>query len=1007
MLLLALFFTWTPLFSNQSGDGLKLPEVVVVGEDRARLEGFRDFGLLPALAPGIKLEPVADRLNLSPGRDDASPRWETASGPAPGCAYRNPVTASLARGLGGAEAYYSSGRQKYLEQLFDEARGYFLTGLDKYPDSPLVPDFHYWLGEIAIRREDNAAARRHFQLAARPGSRFFHYSCYSLAWLDYREKKFAEGAKWFAKAALGSEARLTSASLFWEGEALLRCDRQAEGEAVLKRLVATFPQAAEYRAGLYRLATLAFNRRDYRAALELLEKMPRPAGDADMLQRQADLARGWCLYFLASYPEARSLFARLQSPGAGVDDVVPLAFLGQVLALLRENDLDGARQLFAARPPELKSSPVAAAALRELIAASLKAGRLKLTLALGDELVTGFPPVLLKVEDFRFLARLRVDRKEYQKALQTLALGLRLFSRDPKARVRLQLERAQVLCAAGRVDEALPLLTELFAERELISGAADRDLLYLLYTRALNHQKRYAQTLKVLSLLPPGSSVSGQADLLYERGWAALKSHLYGPAVEDFSGFLNLAAGQGKSSSIMENAELNRAEALFNLHRDEEAQAVLENFVHRHPESPFLSRARNYLGLIALRHGEFEKASRIFKTILDEDRKLDDKLKPEVIFNLGESLFSREKFRQAIAVYERLTREYPGSEICGRSLIRMGESYFNLGEYLKAQLVYLKAKQAFPGGAIDEKASYGMLLLAYNQDKHQYLEIEVKRFIRRFPESSYTVPLLMLLVDLYQRQGRENDLLALLRDLENGDYARVLKLEAYYRHFQVDLKAGRNAAAVADCQRLLKLFPGSKYECDCRLFLARQDFAAGKPEAALARLGNLSGICPDMALRRKATLLKARIYQSVGDFDKARKNYTAVVDENSSDRFAYQAFSGLGRLFAERREFDEALFFYKKAAANPDTRAAARATLDRAEVLEKAGKRRAALQACLRLSYLFPKEKELIVEALLRAVRLARAGKDTQTAARVLEKLKSLPLSGTQRKELQKLLSKR
>ncbi|MCK5541026.1 MAG: hypothetical protein KAI69_08850, partial [Deltaproteobacteria bacterium] len=60
-LLVATFiFSWQPLFSNQSGEGLHLPEVVVIGEDSARLEGFRDFSLLPALAPGIKLESEAD-----------------------------------------------------------------------------------------------------------------------------------------------------------------------------------------------------------------------------------------------------------------------------------------------------------------------------------------------------------------------------------------------------------------------------------------------------------------------------------------------------------------------------------------------------------------------------------------------------------------------------------------------------------------------------------------------------------------------------------------------------------------------------------------------------------------------------------------------------------------------------------------------------------------------------------------------------------------------------------
>ena len=104
-LLVAMFlFSWQPLFSNQSGDGLHLPEVVVIGEDRARIEGFRDFGLLPALAPGIKLEPVAENLTLEAGASPG-PDWETAAAQTPGCAYRNPVTASLARGFGGAEGY--------------------------------------------------------------------------------------------------------------------------------------------------------------------------------------------------------------------------------------------------------------------------------------------------------------------------------------------------------------------------------------------------------------------------------------------------------------------------------------------------------------------------------------------------------------------------------------------------------------------------------------------------------------------------------------------------------------------------------------------------------------------------------------------------------------------------------------------------------------------------------------------------------------------------------------
>ena len=1005
LLLIGCLFSWSPLFSNQSGEGLVLPEIVVVGEDRARLEGFRDFGLLPALAPGVKLEPVAENLTLA-GRESSAPRWETATTKAPGCAYRNPVTASLARGLGGAEAYYNSGRQKYLEGLMDEAESYFKLGLQKYPASPQAPDFHYWLGEIAFRRHDYAAAHRHFQaVAEKGGGNFYDYACYSLALLDYREKNYAAAVKWFSEALKSPDARLLSASLFWKAEALLQLGRLEEGEAALKQLVAKFSASAEYRAALYRLATLAFNRRDYRAALEYLVAMPRPAEGPDMLQRQADLARGWCLQFLDDYAGSLEVFQRLRVEAGGVDDVVPLAFLGEILARLRQQQLDQALEVFNRRPAALKKLPVAAAAARELMAAAIGAKKPDQAIAVGRELTTDFPASLLKVDDFRTLARLQVENKDYTGALATIDRGLESFAGRERAEACLHLEQGQVLSAAGRSDEALVVLQALFARKELFAdNPADRDLLYLLYTRALNHRKNYAETLKVLALLPPDSTPARQADLLYERGWAALKSRLYGQAMDDFTGFLNLEPKTKANASIIENAELNRIEALFNLHRDEEVQALLSDFIHRHPQSRFEPRARNYLGLIAMRQGEFEKASAIFSAILSRRKNLDPGLKAEVIFNLGESLFSREKFKSAIPVYQRLVDEYPGSKLSGRALIRMGESYFNLGEYLKSQLVYLKAKQAFPGGEIDEKASYGMLLLAYNQDKFDYLEVEVKRFIKRFPDSSYTVPLFMLLVDLYQRQQRPADLMRLLRELETGDYPRELRLEAFYRQFQIELKAGDSPAAAAACRSLIKRFPGSKYDCDCRLFLARQAYASGRSGEALTWLFGLMGKCPDEALRRDAILLRARIYQKQGDFDRSRRDYLEVVKKNSHDARAFAAFNGLGRLLADRGEYDDALFFYEKAAANPDRRAAARAALARVEVLEKSGRRHDALQAALRISYLFPQQKSLVADALLRALRLARAEKDRKTESLVRKKLAALKLTPAQQREMKKLV---
>jgi tetratricopeptide (TPR) repeat protein len=509
----------------------------------------------------------------------------------------------------------------------------------------------------------------------------------------------------------------------------------------------------------------------------------------------------------------------------------------------------------------------------------------------------------------------------------------------------------------------------------------------------------------VLTLLPADFSLNRRADLLYERGWAALQSGRFKLAANDFATYLKIARESDVSPLVIQNAEINQAEALFNLHQDRETAALLDRFVQRWPQSSFLSRVLNYQGLLALRRGDFETAAAIFSDLAATDLHADAKLESEVLYNLGESLFSLEKYPEAITVYRELADKNPHLMLSGQALIRIGESYFNKGDYLKSQLVYLKAKQLWPGGEIDEKASYGMLLLAYNQDKFSYLETEVKSFIRRFPNSSYTVPLMLLLADLYQRQGREADLVKLFKKLETGDYADDLKLEAYYRHFTLDLRQGRREAAREDCQLLIARFPLSKYECDCRLYLAGYDFSKGRQSSALAILEELPDAgCPDPDLKRKVILLKAQIYQQQGKFDKSRKLYLVVAESRqSSEAQAFQAFIGIGDIFVREKEYDEALFFYDKAMHNPVKSLAASAALKHAATLESAGRIGEARKAYLRISYLYPEQEKTVAQALLAALRLAQQEKDSATAKKMVEKLNSLKLDPDQRREFEKI----
>jgi len=1005
MMLTAMLFSWQPLFSNQSGEGLNLPEVIVVGEDSARLEGFRDFSLLPVLVPGIKLEPVEEGLTLAVDRGVTQPDWRTASGPVPGCVYRNPVTASLARGLTGAEGYYRSGRQKYLEGLLTDAEIYFKAGLDKFADSELVPDFQYWLGEIALHREALADARRLFSaVTAATANHHYHFACYSLAWIDYREKNFARAAQWFAAAAQSGESRLAAASLFWQGEALFQSGQPLAGETALLRLTTAYQDSPEYRAALYRLATSAFNRRDYGKTLSFLEVMPPSTNGPDILSRQAELARAWALYFLGSWSAAENIFQTLLSPAKGNREVVPLAFLGELLALIKQGRLDQARQAFELCPPEVRESAVAAAALRELMHAFLRAEDSVTARELGRRLVFSFSPALLHAADVRHLVRLEHELGDLELALATAADGRQRFvaAGNHEAAAQVFLEKGQVLLAGGRASEALAVLRELASSTVILGADEDRFLLLLLLARSLNAVEDFPGCLVLLAEIPPQWSAAQRAELLYEKGWAALNNNDFELAEAVFSAYLGLVSELNTDLRLRQNAEINLIEALFNLHHDAQARARLDSFIVEWPGSSFYFRAQNYRALLALRQGDFEEAAGLLEALLEKEQEIAEPLRVEIMFNLGESFFSLEQFPQAIEIYQRLVDGYPANELSGQALIRMGESYFNQGSYLKAQLVYLKAKQLWPGGEIDEKASYGMLLLAYNQDKFSYLELEVKNFLARFPASSYNAPLLLLLADLYQRQERKDELISFFRELADGDYARDLRLEAGYRIFKLDLAAGRTSAAADACRRLLERFPFSKYECDCRLFLARQAFAAADFQGAAATLSGLEEHCPDPDLKRAVRLLQGRIFQVLGDFARSRAAFLAVIDEKRNDQAAFTAFAGLGALFATEGSIDEALFFYDKAMASPDSVAAAKAGFARATVLNRAGKGDEARQAYLRLAYLYPDQVELVVDALLAAAGLALD--DPQTFTKIRDKLENLKLTPKQTDTLKKIV---
>ncbi|NIA19886.1 MAG: tetratricopeptide repeat protein, partial [Xanthomonadaceae bacterium] len=491
----------------------------------------------------------------------------------------------------------------------------------------------------------------------------------------------------------------------------------------------------------------------------------------------------------------------------------------------------------------------------------------------------------------------------------------------------------------------------------------------------------------------------------YERGWARLGLEAYEKALTEFNFFLlhqELAAGLIDARNI-QNAMINKGECLFNLHRDEAAALTFAEFIQSFPTSPFVDHARYYLAWIDLRQGKHQLALDKLSAILRDYP--DTKLQDAIYFQRGQAYFSTGHFIEAIGEYEFLIDHYPESPYAGRSLLKIGESYFNAQDYLRAKLVYLRAAQTYPDTSIEERSRYGLLMLAYKQRHDDYLETEAAVFIEKFPQSGYLSPLVLMVADIYRQHQQWDDLQTLLSMVISGEYSDEVKMDAIYQMISLSRERKDEQQTIEWCRKMVKEFPGGKYQCDCNLIFAQQAFAQGDYGKTLKLLDNSRTACRDKHLQRQSLLLDARANEKINQLGAAEKVYKKIISQEYQDSITYMALDALGALKERLHHYEQAEFFYQQAARNPKLELAAAAQYKWAVVLQKAGKKSKAIKQYLRLSYLFPKQERWIIKSLSMAAELYEYDHEIAAAEKTYQKLLRYHLSDQQLEKVKKSLA--
>ena len=939
-------------------EALELPEVVVRGIDRVRLEAERE-GVLALEAPRIAQTPLSVELPAEtlphPSLGEAPPVQT------PGCAYRNPVTGALARATGGAESLYKSAMERLSRDLLGEASGFLAQLRSEYPGSPLAGNAAFWLGEIRRRegRLDDAVA-------------FFGLT----------EGEYAEEAAYRRAALLEELGRETEARRTWER--LAGDPASPHRPEALYRLGASYLRTGQPREALGSLETLGelseqgkAVRRDVQAAgLFALGLARRRVGDLAGAEKAlvrfllespdhpeappAQAALGWTLLEQGRAREAAQRFLWL-SEARPPESLLVRALYGRVRALTEEGSPEAPDALLALEAAA-PAGPWAGWARADLAWAAFRRGayadaleRYRAALAVWDAPAREVSQYMVG-ECLYLLGRYGEASEAYGAVPAAAPLG-------PAA-----LHRAG-LCAllAGDAEAAERSLSRAL-ERDPAYPEADRVWAWLGEARL--RLGRPEEALRAFNAVPEGSPAFPQA--LYGRAWIAFEAERWDEAAGLFARLVRNHPGDPNR----DEARLMLARAYFNRREVRPAIEALEQLEAEARTPGYRSAARFYRGWMYARSEREKQAREVLGALLAEEPR--GEFAARALQTLAWLDFGAGDYGGALARFDAILAMAPGGELEAEARRKRADSLYNLGRHEEALAAYQQLGDTPEG-------RYGEALCLLGLGRLGELGRAADRFAKAYPRDPRSTDLFFSLA-----QARA----------EGGDwpgaahaYLRAAELGTDEKAAEARLEAARSLASGNDDDGAAKLLEPLSSRADPVGLAALRELGRlldrrGPPETA-------RGVWDRLAARTEGTeraeVLRAaaRSAAALLDWEGAEGRLRAALEAcpESAPLLRQALLADLGETFLLQGAPGRAVEPLSEAAELALSPEGLRAFLAMGKAQEAATREQEALETYLRIGYLYPVAEPGVAGALLRAGEILRGQGDVGRARAVYQKV--------------------
>ncbi len=475
---------------------------------------------------------------------------------------------------------------------------------------------------------------------------------------------------------------------------------------------------------------------------------------------------------------------------------------------------------------------------------------------------------------------------------------------------------------------------------------------------------------------------------------------------------------------VLVQAYLGKADALYNLAEYQEAIDVYKEALSRFKPGTvpqeMMDKIHYSLSWAYLKQGEFKKAIDEFQRIAKET---DDKIvKVSSLCQIGDAYQDSGDYTEAQKTYSAILKDYPDSFYSDYVQYQLGLTWLKASNYEAAIMSFQALKRNFPQSKLLDDATYALGLAYFQRQDYDSSRVLFDSFKQEFKDSPLKPQALYLLGTSFYNLGRFAEAIEVFKDvirLYSQDIELVQKAE--YEIADCFDQMGQEKEAVSRFNALRSKYPDSSLTPEVMWWLGEYYYKHNELELARRYFSSLINDFPKSPLVQDAYYAIGTSLEEELRHDEAIENFKKVIELGKADLHghaaiaiadiyvkqedlgsalkAYEKIAGeypnlahliypkMAELYYKTADYSWALELYRKCLDEVPVREMGDIQFKIAEVIQAQGAMEEAIEAYLKVAYLYPENNVLAIKALLRVALIYEDKENFKEAQRIYERI--------------------